>query len=328
MRGIIDVSKRPVSETAEIEGIGKVNLRIIVDSEGVNPQKRLSLVRDAGMMITDKLGNMRRTPSQSMITFPRSWNGFTAIVECLSENSRSLLREAEGPRHDAISPDYADESERQFVSNALTRLGEWVRDSIEKHAKPPEPADSANASEMAEFLPLDGSGNEGGLDPRQRRFEITEPIQNIRPPRSLVIPGRNKRRKRETLPGGDEPAPGDVKEKGKGTRKKKNRQLVEIAFDDVRRLPSRLTQWPKHTARFTFDVPQNLPRRIRLYAAGEDGRPEQIQIERAYVNQHRISVKRGDITGLGKHGIRGDRIEIEVKAIRPISNRRLEIRST
>ena len=141
VKSLAEVSMSPVVESGEIKGIGNVNLRIIVDYEGMNSSKTVALVRDAGMMITDRVGSMRRSRTQPMMRIPRSWRGFTAIVECLSEKGRSLLREAEGPRHDSISPDNADESERRAVRDAIRDLGKWTRNTIEMYAKPPEPDD-------------------------------------------------------------------------------------------------------------------------------------------------------------------------------------------
>ena len=139
---LVEVSRTETVSHTDIEGIGRVNLRIIVDREGRNHDKVLALVRDSGMMITDRLGSMRVSRSQAMVAFPRSWHGFTAIVECLSKGERSLLREAEGPRHNEISPDNADETERGDVAKCLRELGSWVRSEIELLAKPPEPSRS------------------------------------------------------------------------------------------------------------------------------------------------------------------------------------------
>ena len=97
----------------DIDGIGRVNLRILVDEEKVNQDKSLAIVRDSGMLITDRLGSMRITRSRPWSVFRRVWNGFTAVVECLTQDSRSLLREAEGPSHDEISADNADDDERR-----------------------------------------------------------------------------------------------------------------------------------------------------------------------------------------------------------------------
>ena len=102
---------------------------------------------------------------------------------------------------------------------------------------------------------------------------------------------------------------------------------MEVAINSLRRLPSVRDQWPKHTARFAFSVPSPLPKRIRLYAAVEDGTPIQIPLERAYIGDRRIKVRKGEIVELPEHLMSEDRVHLEVKAIRPISDKRLEIRS-
>ena len=180
---LIEVSRSGVLEHTNIQGIGRVNLRILVDEHGEHGQKTVALVRDAGMMITRQLGNMRITPSQRMIQFPRHWLGFTAIVECLSHGERSLLREAEGPRHDKVSADNADASERGEVAQALRQLGKWVVESIRKHAEPPPPEESGNADELADVLPLPGDASQSTNAQGHRLLEITDPQQSSRAPR-------------------------------------------------------------------------------------------------------------------------------------------------
>ena len=206
IENLIRVSRSEIKDHTDIQGIGRVNLRIIVDEWGGPGQKTLALVRDAGMMISKQLGDMRITPSQRMVSFPRNWMGFTAIVECLSEGEESLLREAEGPRHDKVSSDYADSSERKKVSRALRELGVWIRDTIGKHAKPPDASISDNASEIAELLPLYGDGVENSSQPGRGQYEITDPKQLNRAPRGLRVPGRNTKGAR----------PGPIRKKGTG----------------------------------------------------------------------------------------------------------------
>ena len=174
-------------------------------------------------MITDRLGSMRSTRTQRMISFPRHWVGFTAVVECLSEGSRSLLREAEGPRHDSISADFADSSERRQVSKALRTLGEWIRETIEKYAKPPEPSTKDNADEMADVLPLPGSGAQLNLGNGRGNWEITDPQQSSRSPRGLRAPGRRRRTSTRDVPGGPEPGTSDRN----GRRRKKEEKNRE-----------------------------------------------------------------------------------------------------
>lgn len=121
---MISVSRSEVVASTAIEGIGDVNLRIQVDHDRIDPQqlKVVAVVRDAGMMITDRRESMKVTQTQPMIRVNRRCLGFIAVVECLSRGAMSLLREAEGPSHDEFSPDHADESEREKVRRALREL--------------------------------------------------------------------------------------------------------------------------------------------------------------------------------------------------------------
>ena len=328
VRNLIEVSRSEIKDHTDIKGIGRVNLRIQVDEYGESSRKTVALVRDAGMMITSQLGNMLITPAQRMVSFPRHWLGFTAIVECLSQGERSLLREAEGPRHDKVSADHADSYERRKVSSALRSLGIWIRDTIEKHAKPPEPATTDNADELADILPLSGSGVQSPIGNGRGNWAITEPSQASRAPRGLRAPGRRRRTTTRDLPGGSEQGTPNGKGKGKGKRRRRGKRVesIQVAFGDLRRLPSELNQWPEHTARFTFSPPQGVIKHVRLYAVGEDGRDVQIPLERAYIADRRLSVKQGEIDEIPPDRIYGDRVDLELKAISPIANKRLEIR--
>ena len=334
IRGLIDVSRSEVRAHTDIPDIGRVNLRIIVDEHGEYGQKTVALVRDAGMMITRQLGNMRITPSQRMIQFPRRWLGFTAIVECLSHGERSLLREAEGPRHDKVSADNADASERKKVSSALRQLGKWVVNAIGKYAEPPEPEESGNADELADVLPLPGGASQATFADGRGRWEITEPKQASKAPRGLGLPGRRRQRTTARVPGSgdtddDAPRTGTGRKSRGRRRGGKRNKSVQVSFDDLRRLPSTLSQWPEHTARFTFDLPQSPMKHVQLYAVGEDVR-EQVKLERAYIlvggARRLVSVKGGEIAEIPRSLVTGNRVEMELKAIRPIAGRRLEIK--
>ena len=328
LQRFIRVSRSPTVESTEIEGVGRVNLRIIVDDDGEHGKKSLALVRDAGMMITDRLGSLRITPSQAMFRIPRHWLGFTAVVECLSEGKRSLLREAEGPRHDSISSDFADQADRKEVGKALRALGVWIRGAIEKQAKPPEPATTDNADEMAEELPLAGNGVQPSLSSGQASWEITSPQQLPRAPRGLGSTGRRRRSSVRERPGGYEQ--GTHPENGQGKKRRKRKggrsESVQVPFSDLRRLPNTLRQWPEHAGRFTFSVPDGVLKHIRLYAIGEDGKETQVLLERAYIHGRRIPVKRGEIAEIPSEFLSGERVELELKALRPIADRRLQIK--
>ena len=325
---MVAVSRSTTKETTEIEGIGQVNLRIIVDESGERSDKTVALVRGSGMMITNQISNMRVSPSRQMLNIPRAWHGFTAIVECLSGGEHSLLREAEGPHHDKISSDNADESDQKAVSKALSKLGVWIKKSIEKHAKPPEPSTADNAEEMAELLPLEGDAAGTPFQPGKGQYEITEPFQRPVAPRGLRIPGTRRRGTATETPGGSEQGTPHKqgKKKGKGTGK--TTRTIQVSFHDIRRLPSTLTQWPEHSAAFTFDRPADPSKPISLYAVGEEGKDPKVELERAYIAGRKLKIKKGSIAEIPKAYIAGGRIHIELKALRPISDKKLEIRFT
>ena len=131
-------------------------------------------------------------------------------------------------------------------------------------------------------------------------MEISQPrLRNILPA-GLGLPSR-ARRGRDTRPGGDNAGEGvrrNIEQKRRKRRSRRGGRAVETVFQDVRRLPSDLHQWPEHTAKFTFDMPDEMPKRIRLYAVGEDSRSEQVPIERAYFGGRRLKVSKGEITEL------------------------------
>ena len=328
VRSMIAVSKSLPKETTEIDGIGQVKLRIIVDENGERSDKNVALVRGSGMMITNQLSNLRISPSRQMLNIPRTWYGFSAIVECLSHGERSLLREAEGPHHDKISSDNADDSDQKTVSKALRSLGAWIRESIEKYAKPPDPSTADNAEEMAEYLPLKGAGAGKPFEPGKGQFKITEPLQRPIAPSGLQIPGTRRRRTSVGTPGGNEPGTTHKQGKKKGKGKGKTTRTIQVAFHDIRRLPTTLSQWPDHSAAFTFEKPADPSKPISLYAVGEEGKDPKVELERAYIMGRKLKVKKGSIAEIPAAYLTGERVHIELKALRPISDKKLEIRFT
>ena len=318
VRERVEVSRSPVADTAFINGIGEVNLRVKIREDDANRSKTLVFVRDAGMMITDKLGSMQLTASTRMVkSFPRRWKGFAAIVECLSLGERSLLREAEAPSHDKVNPDNADADDRAAVRKALRELGEWVHAALENLAAPPEPQDTETLDELAKYLALQNeSGSEGGSDV----YSIVQPVKTETAPRSLGVRRRGNGGVRPKHPG--KPS---KKRKGKG-RKRRNRgdQTERQPLNDLRRLPHSLP-WPDHSVKFAFDNPESAVKRIELYAKGEMGKDERIPIERAYHEGKKVKVRDGAVVDFDFDSVAGDRVQLEFKTIRPISDKRVEI---
>ena len=329
LKRLAGVSSGDIVAETSISGIGSVRLRVRVEPEGGDRSKTLALVRDSGMMITDALTQMRVTSSQQMVSFPNSWRGFTAIAECLSMGERSLLREAEGPRHDHISPDNADEAEREAIRTAIRQLGNWIREEIGKLAQPAEPASEENAVEMAQFLPLPGEVEPSTDATGGRGFESTEPMQTPKPPAGLGIPGGGRMRGKGSKPGaGEEEGRGRGERKGKRSRNTRTYEETVTVLQNMRRLRSGLNQWQTHAVSFAFDKPERMPKRIELYGVGEDGRSDLLPIERAYYHDGRkMKVSKGAIVEIDEKLIGNPRARVEIKSLRPTTGRRLELRS-
>ncbi len=328
LRERVEVSGSKVVDSASIEGIGEVNLRVRIREDGGNRSKTVIFVRDAGMMITDKLGSLQLTATTRMIkSFPRRWKGFVAIVECLSRGERSLLREAEAPSHDRVSPDNADEDDRAAVRKALSELGEWVHAAIEKLAAPPEAPDTETLNELADYLPLESDEgatvNEGSTN-----YEIVAPVKAESAPRNLGA--RRGKTGARRLRGGGKGDDDDNKPKRRRKKSERRRRRggalepVLQPLNDLRRLPHSL-QWSDHAVKFAFDKPEGAVRRIELYAKGEMGKDEVVSVERAYHDGRRLKVKDGAVVDFDFDSVVGDRVQLEFKTIRPVSDKRVEI---
>ena len=81
-----------------------------------------------------------------------------------------------------------------------------------------------------------------------------------------------------------------------------------------------------HSVRFSFNSPESLPKRIRLYVVGEDGSSEQVKLEKAYINGRSLKVRDGEVVDLAKIRMREGRVQIEMKATRRIADKRGDVR--
>lgn len=304
----------PVAET-EIPDIGRITLRLSVDSR---PGKRqMALVRDAGMMISD---NPREMKLPGLGRISPHWQGFTAIIECLSEGKPSVLRESESPSHSSISTDQiSDRPRRNRANNALKELGYWCRDRIRELAEP-RPSDNVeNATEIARYLPIEdeeGASSDAQVGMNQE-VAVTVPQQSSQAPRGNYA--RQGRRAPGSVPGGGGNGGGGRgrPQRRPGGRRGGTPREIPSAFTGVRFRPG--TRRPTHSLVVTFDKPPETVRNIQLMASVEDGRDELIGISEAYAGNRKLSVKHNKIASLptGDSG----RCNIEFVTQVPVSNK-------
>ena len=305
----------PVAET-NIQDIGHVVLRL----ELIDSRRRIALVRDAGMMITDVPRDMK---IPGLMRLPSHWRTFTAIIECRSEGQPSVLRESESPSHTSISTQQiADRSRRNRANAALKELGGWCREQIRVLAEPASSEDIVNATEIARYLSIeDKEGNLPGIQEGKNRYmDVTIPQQTNRPPPGNYA-GQGRRAASQQRGGGDDPEPGTGRSRKNGGKVRRRRgtttRNLPVAFVGMRFRPG--TRRPTHSLEVTFDNPSETLRNIQLMAAVEDGPDVQVGISEAYAGGRKLSVKHNKIASLPPGA--SDRRSIEFITQVPVENK-------
>ena len=291
--GFIRASRTvPVAET-DIADVGHVTLRLVTSDKQTLAGRQIALVRDAGMMITDRPRDMSLP---GLGRFPPHWPSFSAIIECRSSGQLSVLRESESPSHTSISTQQISDAQRRKRANAaLKELGDWCRKEIGDRVEGKLANEIENADELAQYLAInDKEGKPGDADfGESGQMAVTQPEQTTRAPasnwarRGVRVPG-------QTTGGEDDTDP--PRKKSKGAKRKHSgttTKNVLSAFANVRFQPG--TRRPTHSIVATFDaIPQTL-RNIQLLATVEDGQDVPIGISEAYAGSHKLSVKHNKV---------------------------------
>ena len=127
---MVATTQGPV-ESIFIDGIGQVNLYLNVYEDPERTQREVAIVRDSGMLITDQLSRMNLRGMRRGSSFPRQAKGFTAIIECLSPDQASLLKDSESTSHDEIRTDnIIDQVRRRQANRQLDKLATWVKGQL------------------------------------------------------------------------------------------------------------------------------------------------------------------------------------------------------
>ena len=306
----------PVAET-NIDDIGHVTLRLVSGDNKGQGGRQIALVRDAGMMITDRPRDMS-LPGLSR--FPPHWQSFSAIIECRSSGQPSVLRESESPSHTSISTQQiTDRQRRRRANTALKELGDWCKKEIGARVEAKGTDDIENAAEVAPYLAInDDEGAPADADSvNSSQMAVTLPEQSSQAPSGNWA--RQGRRARGQTSGGQaETTPPHGQGKGSNRRRSgTSARVIPTAFSNVRFRPG--FRRPTHSIVATFDtIPETL-RNIQLMAAVEDGQDVQIGISEAYAGTRKLSVKHNKVTTLPPS--KEDRRSIEFLTQVPVSNK-------
>lgn len=309
----IRVSQSDPVATENFAGIGQVNLRIQVYDDQKTKSRDIALVRDSGMMITNRPADM----AMRLGSIPSLWRGFTAIIECISERGQSsYIRDAESPKHDRLSVDYIDDSGRKRDARAqLAALGQWVRAQIEAVAGFRTPESDDYVDELAKYLPItDNDAPAGDFDK-----PATVSITGLRQSRATgggagLIPGEHGgggRSGRRRLPRRGDSSGGTGGGRGNtGTGQRPPRSPVTgIRVRPVRGETQLVTA--------SFDNPGQTLSEVQLVAVGEDGTQYPLHIREASSYGRQIDVTNdGAISQLPETG--EARYQLVIRTIEPV----------
>lgn len=307
----IRVSQSQPAATENFDGIGQVNLRIQVYDDEKTKSREIALVRDSGMMITSRPADM----AMGLGSIPQLWRGFTAIIECISGGQSSYIRESESPKHDRLSIDYIDDSERKRAARIqLAELGRWIKTQIEAVAGFQTPASVDSVDELAKYFPDPDADSPAGDFDRPATVSIT----GLRQSRATgggagLLAGEHGgggRGGRRRLPRRGDRAGGTGGGRGNtGTGQRPPRSPVT----GIRVRPVRgETQWV--TA--SFDNPGQTLSEVQLVAVGEDGAQYPLRITEASSGGRQIDVADGVIRQLPDSG--ETRYQLTIRTIEPV----------
>lgn len=320
VRNYVGVSLQAPVDRFTADDVGEISIRIEVDKETRN--KKIALVRDAGMLITTD----RKYIFPKLAMLPTHWWGFTAIIECKSKGE-ALLRQAESPRHDQISIDnISDEKLRKKAKGLFDEIGRWCYQVIKDFVEPDPGSDSESVDELAEFLPIEGdeSQDTGQDNPNNQGDPIvTNPVQSLRAP---WRPKKTKSKKQNKQPT-ETPGKGDTstyrqgQEKGKKGEKRKATATPQ-SFVGVR---FRKGSSDAHSVIVAFEQPETTPTKIEMLSVGEDGTKYPMGIRKASVGGESLQVVDDNLFSL-PDAKPGERREIEIFTREPVTDKTFSIR--
>lgn len=308
----IRVSQSQPVATEHFAGIGQVNLRIEVYDDQKMKLREIALVRDSGMMITSRPVAM----AMGLGSISSLWRGFTAIIECISGGQSSYIRESESPKHDKLSVDYIDDSERKRAAGAqLSEMGRWIRAQIEAKAGFQTPESDDYVDELAKYFPNPDDDSPVGDFDRPATVSIT----GLRQSRAtgggagLLIGehgggggrgGRRRLPRRGDRPGGTGGGGGNT---GTGQRPPRS-PVTGIRVRPVRGETQLVTA--------SFDNPGQTLSEVQLVAVGEDGAQYPLRITEASSGGRQIDVTDGVIRQLPDSG--ETRYQLTIRTIEPV----------
>ena len=307
----VQTSRNAPGNPCEIEGIGKVNLRIERHDSPERQVRDIALVRDAGMMIT----NSRSKMGPARITIPRHWHHFTAIVECLSDPElSSAVRDSESPKHDELDIDRIPNAEdRPAARKALRELGRWMEKVIKEKAEPTSSLEPVNAAEAASMLPIRQHNDNPLAAAVPNGDGISQPVQRGTSvaQQSAVVRRGPRKGKPHQPPKPQPPVPGQPLAQG----------------DALSRAKFRIGGVADSTHTLTVQIPPFQKRldNVQVVAVTEHGVDVQLKITGARIGGKELKPSNHKISAIHPNG--NNPVTLEIKMQEPVSGRRFLLRT-
>ena len=232
--------------------------------------RKICMVRNTGMRIYDYQPKACRVP-------------FSGLFICTDPDGNKLLRKLEPPKHDAWDPKRTDD---QTGKKALDGIKSWIREEVKK-LNPLFSGDSFNESELAKYIPdsaadepndlpneQNGRSEEESLDPKPRLKNVS--MKPIRAKPVLQIPSdeaEGEAGQGDELGGGESVKGGDSSgtAKNRGTAASPNPNAIKV----------RTYRSGNNQYELVLRSEENYSGRIGVYAMGEDGRHERVELQSA-----------------------------------------------
>lgn len=245
--------------TATLPHIGKTTLRLLL-REGAS--KRIAMFRATGMMIYEQ--SRFRTPLE-----------FAGVCICDDPEGNKFLRKLEPPSHDAWEPERGEER-RKEAKDAIKELRAWLRTCVQE-LYPTSDHTTLDVPDLERYLPdeeddepLDHHPGEKEGDPRISEEKLLEG----RIKRSRTRPGNGS----DSGPGDDNGS--DSGDENGGNGGDRGSKGGPTADEQEIALPLRIFMDPTSDDRYVVHgmFPQSGRYAIYLYAVGDDGRQDPIEL--------------------------------------------------
>lgn len=282
------ILRQPIRK--KLKHVGDCSLYLAADAPDL--PRRICMVRNTGMRIYDYQPKSCRVP-------------FSGLFICTDQEGNRLLRKMEPPKHNEWDPKRIEGPEGKKI---LDEIKAWIREEVKK-LNPHYSGSSFNENELAKYVPDEepddvphddaGTSNEESLEPKPTPDDLS--IKPILPtPVASVAEASGSYGNTEHTDGeGDGDGSGGGEGDGasggedEGTTKGIATKPPDISARSYRSGPNEYQLLLRSPVRFSGAV--------RLYAVGEDGRHELIDVNGAQLGGSRgtkLILKNGAIHGI------------------------------